>query len=135
MNICTYVTVISMSPKIYSIAVDYHTKTFDNLGKTSTAVLQVLNKKNIGLVRYLGKKSGNRVDKQIYLERKDCLTQWKGYPVLKDANAYVELQIMDRKNVKGDHELFWFEAINFRTISEDNVLMFQELVNQKIILS
>lgn len=135
MNICTYVSVVSMSPKIYAIAIDYNTKTFENLEQSDTTVLQILNKKNIGLVRYLGKKSGKIADKHIYLKRKNCLTLWKGYPVLKDANAYVELKMLERKNIRGDHELFWFEAMNYRTVSEENVLMFQELVNQKIILS
>ena len=31
MNICTYVSAISIKPKMYSIAIDYNTKTFENL--------------------------------------------------------------------------------------------------------
>lgn len=134
MNICTYVTAISMKPKLYAIGVYYNTKTLDFLGSSDMAVLQILSKKNIGLVRYLGKKSGKKVDKQKYLERKNGLIQWKGRSVLKDACAYLELEVVDRKNIQGDHELFWFQARSYRTVSDYNVLMYQDLVDQKIIL-
>ena len=30
MNICTYVSAVSMKPKMYSIAIDYTTKTYKN---------------------------------------------------------------------------------------------------------
>jgi len=42
MNICTYVTAISIKPKIYSIAIDYNTKTFENLEDSSEAILQIV---------------------------------------------------------------------------------------------
>ena len=45
MNICTYVSVVSMKPKIYSIAVYYGTKTFENLENSDYVVLQILSKK------------------------------------------------------------------------------------------
>jgi flavin reductase (DIM6/NTAB) family NADH-FMN oxidoreductase RutF len=134
MNICTYVTAISMKPKLYAIGVYYGTQTLENLNASDTAVLQVLSKKNTDLVRFLGKKSGKKTDKQNYLERKSRLIRWKGHSVLKDASAYVELKVMDRKNIRGDHELFWFQTTGYRTVSQDNILMYQDLVDQKIIL-
>jgi flavin reductase (DIM6/NTAB) family NADH-FMN oxidoreductase RutF len=134
MNICTYVTAISMNPKMYAIGIYYGTKTFEILNKSDSAVLQFLSKNNIDLVRYLGKKSGKKADKQKYLERKDKLIQWKKHSVLKDASAYVELKIVDCKNIQGDHELFWFKATAYRTVSQENILMFQDLVDQRIIL-
>ena len=33
MNICTYVTAVSMKPKIYAIAIDYNTLTYKNVKK------------------------------------------------------------------------------------------------------
>ena len=56
MNICTYVTAISMQPKLYAIAVYNHTKTLDNLIQSSSAVLQLLHKDQYKLVKMLGKK-------------------------------------------------------------------------------
>ena len=47
MNICTYVSAVSMKPKIYSIAIDFKTKTYDNLIASDRVVLQLLSKKNI----------------------------------------------------------------------------------------
>ena len=49
MNICTYVSAVSMKPKIYSIAIDFKTKTYDNLIACDRVVLQLLSKKNISL--------------------------------------------------------------------------------------
>ena len=76
MNICTYVSVVSMKPKIYSIAVYYGTKTFENLENSENVVLQILSKDNIGLVKNLGKKSGLKINKDKYL-RKQNLIKWK----------------------------------------------------------
>ena len=44
MNICTYVSAVSMQPKIYSVAIDYKTKTYQNLTNSQVAVLQLLTK-------------------------------------------------------------------------------------------
>ena len=73
MNICTYVSVISKNPRLYAIAIDYHSKTFSNLLDKGRAVLQVLSVLNINMVNYLGKKSGSAYDKQKYLEG---LSKW-----------------------------------------------------------
>ena len=46
MNICSYVSVVNMSPKIYAISLDYNTKTYKNIiNKTSHIVLQLLSEK------------------------------------------------------------------------------------------
>ena len=81
MNICTYVSAVSMKPKIYMLAIYYNTKTYENLINSNYAVLQLLSKDNISLVRALGKKSGLKINKDLYL-RKKHLIKWKGYDVL-----------------------------------------------------
>jgi flavin reductase (DIM6/NTAB) family NADH-FMN oxidoreductase RutF len=83
MNICTYVTAISMKPKQFAIAVYYGTKTYENTRHSSYAILQILNTSTIGLVRKLGKKSGLTIDKHYFLSSKDLLTNWNGYQVLR----------------------------------------------------
>ena len=55
MNICTYVSVSSLKPKTYCIALNKTTKTYSNLSNNNLVVLQLLNK-NIQLVKTLGKK-------------------------------------------------------------------------------
>ena len=63
MNICTYVSLVNMSPKTYVIAIDYNTLTYQNLiDQCQNVVLQILSKENINLV-HLGKKSGFKFKK------------------------------------------------------------------------
>ena len=50
MNICTYVSAVSMKPKMYSIAIDYTTKTYKNLEKSSRVVLQLLSASNLKVI-------------------------------------------------------------------------------------
>ena len=69
MNICTYVSVVNMKPKIYVIAIDYKTLTYQNLtSKSHNVVLQILSKENISLIQ-LKKKSGNKFKKDQFLEK------------------------------------------------------------------
>ena len=74
MNICTYISAVSMKPKIYSIAIDFNTKTYDNLIASDRVVLQLLSKKNISLVRTLGKKRVvKKLIRTVILKKKNCL--------------------------------------------------------------
>jgi flavin reductase (DIM6/NTAB) family NADH-FMN oxidoreductase RutF len=86
------------------------------------------------MVGYLGKKSGNTFDKQKYLESNNALFTWKNSKVLQNANAYLELNILKSLNIGGDHELFIFKIISSKTNSEKNILTYQELIRQNIIL-
>ena len=134
MNICTYVSVISLKPKIYAIAIDQQTQTYLNLKKGCDIVLQVLNTSNIKLVRSLGKKSGKVFDKNKYLNSSEYLTSWNNFKVINNANAYLELTLKDIYKDFGDHDLFLFDIKKFKTNSEDNILTFQDLIKNKIIL-
>ncbi len=134
MNICTYVTPISMKPKLYAVAVYNDTYTLENIQKNEVAVLQILSQENINLIRPLGKKSGLKYDKHAYLEKKELLITWHKRYVLKNACAWIQLRKMGAINVEGDHQLFYFKAEKYKTLSESNILMFQELIDQKIIL-
>ena len=134
MNICTYVSVVSKNPRLYAISIDYHSQTYTNLIKNSRAVLQVLSILNINMINYLGKKSGTAYDKHKYLESNEELCKWRNFMVLQNANAYLELNEIKHFNVGGDHELFIFEIVSSKTNSENNILTFQELIRQGIIL-
>jgi len=134
MNICTYVSAVSMKPKIYMIAVDYRTKTFGNLERADVAVLQVLHEDHASLIRLLGKSSGKKINKADKLRDKIRLTEWNGHEVLEGACGYLALQMEDRTDVGGDHEIFYFTVTKSTTKSEEGILMFQELIRQGIIL-
>lgn len=133
MNICTYVTAVSMSPKMYAIAVYHNTKTLFNLQQTDTAVLQLLSAEQINLVSVLGKKSGNNYNKENYLNKKNLITNWQGYAVLENTAA---LLLLYKKTIvpSGDHELFLFDVVKYTTLQETNILSFKELINKGFIL-
>ncbi len=131
MNICTYVSAVSMKPKRYMVAVYHHTKSLENIIKSKTAVLQVLGKEHISLVNVLGKKSGLRYDKQTYLLKKKCLEIWNDKPVLPDCAGLMELEKLWTKDA-GDHTVFLFDVKRFQT-NHENVLMLDDLREQKLI--
>ena len=92
MNICSYVSPVSLKPKIYLIAVDYSTKTYENLKLNSYVVLQLLSKSHLKIIRKLGKTSGYLYNKEKYLKSKDMLDNWRKNIVLKDTCALIELK-------------------------------------------
>lgn len=133
MNICTYVTAVSMVPKMYAVAVYHNTKTWVNLHNTESAILQLLSNQQIKLVNVLGKKSGNSYNKQNYLHKKKILTTWQGFPVLANSAA---LLLLHKKTVvaSGDHDLFLFDVHKYTTLQDTNILTFSELIKQGLIL-
>ncbi|MFZ9982356.1 MAG: flavin reductase [Cyclobacteriaceae bacterium] len=134
MNICTYVSAISMKPKQYMVAVYKDTKTLDNLLAGSNAVLQLLHSSQSALVNVLGKKSGRSTDKQKYLERKNALVTWNDRKVLSDACAWLELKPAGKTETEGDHVLFYFDVIRFKTNSDKSCLMVSRLISEGRIL-
>lgn len=131
MNTCTYVTAISMQPKLFAIAIYNNTKTLENVLQTDIAILQYLHPSQHGLVKLLGKKSAKLIDKQAYLQKKELLTNWHDYQVLKGCTALVLLQKIDHQQT-GDHVLFTFEALKFKSYDAD-VLTTSILREKKII--
>ena len=134
MNICSYVSAVSLKPKIYSIAVDYSTKTYENLKLNSFVVLQLLSKPHLKIIRKLGKTSGYFFNKENYLRSKEMLDNWRKNTVLKDTCALVELKKMNEINIEGDHAIFTFNVSKYKTLSEGGILTFKDLIDNKIIL-
>ncbi len=133
MNICTYVTAVSRKPKLYTIAIYKGTKTLENLQQSTLSVLQFLNKQHTSLIRPLGKKSGYKYNKATYLKKKNLLVSWQRKEVLPNCNAYLLLEKLS-VTTTGDHELFFFKVVKYNTQSEQDMLMFQDLIDQRIIL-
>lgn len=134
MNICTYVTPISMKPKQYAVAVYKNTRTLDNLLAGSGAVLQLLHRSQANLVPGLGKRSGRSVDKQTFLKRKKVLSEWNGHQVLTGAMAWIELKRIGHVDSGGDHLLYYFEAVRYKTNRENSCLGLQYLIRNGWIL-
>ena len=134
MNICSYVSAVSLKPKLYSIAIDYTTKTYDNLKLNSFVVLQLLSKSHLKIIRKLGKTSGHLFNKEKYLKSKDMLDNWRKNIVLKNTCALIELKKNNEINIEGDHAIFTFSVLKYTTLSEDRILTFRDLIDNKIIL-
>ncbi|MGC8750520.1 flavin reductase family protein [Hydrotalea sp.] len=132
LNICTYVSAVSMQPKLYMIAIYNHTETLQRMQQTNEAVLQLLNAQQHYLVRPLGKKSGSTFSKQQWLEKKYLLTAWNNLTVLKEAAAYVHLQKINTITTSGDHVLFLFKVLHAKSCSR-NILTTEILAQKKII--
>lgn len=131
MNICTYVSAISMKPKLYAIAVYNNTKTLDNIEQGDTAVLQLLHESQYGLVNKLGKASGRTYDKYNYLFNKNALTYWNEFVVLRNCSALVLLKKINAIQT-GDHKLFVFELEKSKVFNTD-YLQLNTLRQKKII--
>lgn len=132
MNICTYVTPVSMQPKLYAIGIYFNTKTHDNILRNDKAVLQILHQSQAKLVNVLGKKSGRSYDKMTYLARKKLVTSWNGFEVLQDAISYIQLEKLSHQ-VTGDHDLHIFKVTKSSQPLNDQVLTTRDLSAQSII--
>jgi flavin reductase (DIM6/NTAB) family NADH-FMN oxidoreductase RutF len=131
MNICTYVTAISMKPKWYAIAIYENTQTLINVENSDTVVLQLLSPNHYTLVKILGQKSGLNYNKNRYLLQKDLLTTWNGQTVLKDISAVVLLQKISSQQT-GDHHLFIFNTLQYKSFNPE-YLTVEKLRNERII--
>lgn len=131
MNICTYVSAVSMTPKRYMVAVYHQTKSLENIRGSKIAVLQILGQQHISLVNVLGKKSGLRYDKQNYLTNKKYLELWHERAVLKNCAGLIELEKLWTKDA-GDHTVFLFDVKRFQT-NHDEVLMLDDMRKKKLI--
>jgi flavin reductase (DIM6/NTAB) family NADH-FMN oxidoreductase RutF len=131
MNICTYVSAVSMKPKRYMVAVYHNTKTLEQLQSTDFAILQLLHTSQSKLVRTLGQKSGFDYDKAKYLNKTHQLCEWQGMPVLADACALISLKKMEVQTA-GDHDMYLFDVIAYKTLKED-VLSINHLREKKLI--
>ena len=133
MNICTYVTAVSRKPKLYTIALEHGSQTLENIEQSDHAILQLLRAPHASLIRLLGKSSGKKINKGIKLEKKSCLTIWRDHLVLKDVAAYLFLE-KQHCQTTGDHDLYLFSVKHYSSLSDQDILMFQDLIDQKIIL-
>lgn len=132
MNICTYVSAVSMKPKRYMVAIYHDTRTLENVMKAKSFILQLLRQDQYGLVNALGKKSGNHYDKENYLRKKGELTEWQGYEVLKNAAAWLELDIISR-HPAGDHDMFLCDVKGYKVSEQKKILTVRELGKRNII--
>lgn len=125
MNICTYVSAVSMKPKRYMVAVYHRTKSLENISSSKTAVLQLLGEQHLSLVNTLGKKSGLNYHKENYLTKKKLITLWHNKKVLINCAGQMELKKL-WANDTGDHTMFLFDVKRFQS-NHESVLTLDDL--------
>ncbi len=136
MHIITYVTAISMQPKLFICGIYQGTKTLSHVQQHPRFVLQLLHAGQHALVNILGKKSGNTYDKMQYLRKRNLVREWNGWYILKDALAVMELEATPCTLPAGaapDHVPYLCSLLAYRNLNEGEALTLDDLRSRKII--
>ena len=143
MNICTYVSAVSMEPKRYMVAVYHNTQTIENIQDKSVFVLQLLAESQYGLVRNFGQKSGKLFDKQGFLHRKNqariaekenpyAIVFWNNFEVLLNAVSLILLKPIEIIPA-GDHDMYLCDVVSFENLNDSPILTLDVLRQKKLI--
>ena len=122
MNICTYVSAISMEPKIIMVAVYHNTQTLSNLTTSKRALLQLLSKELAPVVRVCGHLSGAKINKITRLEKRYQIKHLNSLPYFAAAAGYLELQVDRLISFRGDHNLAICSVLSSMNISDSKLL-------------
>jgi len=133
MNICTYVTAISMKPKQFCIAVYKGTKTYENIQKGNKVILQLLGVHQSDVVRNLGKISGFDKDKVSVVHKKHPIIISQDLAVMSDSLGYCVIEYDQIVETDGDHDLIIGNVMSYKNLNEGEVLTTKKLKELKII--
>jgi flavin reductase (DIM6/NTAB) family NADH-FMN oxidoreductase RutF len=124
MNICTYVTSVSMSPKLMLVAVYCGTKTLQNLhvNPRQPVLLQLLSEDLAPVVRVCGQQSGAQIDKIARLKKRYMLAEHEGLPYFTDAAGIMQLTFTTLTPCGGDHELLVGEVTWSKNLDDVPIL-------------
>lgn len=141
MNICTYVSAVSMKPKRYMVAIYHHTKTHEIASKYGVFVLQLLSDIQHGLIKNFGQKSGIEVDKHAFLMRKNkpnspnnaySVFEWEDHLVLKNCVAILKMKTIQIIPA-GDHDMFLCDVVAYKNLNDAPILDLNVLRSKKLI--
>jgi flavin reductase (DIM6/NTAB) family NADH-FMN oxidoreductase RutF len=130
MNICSYVTAVSMQPKRFIVAIFKNTLTLELVKQNPQFVLQFLAQEQYKTVPLLGKKSGYNTDKLSKL--KEPLDTFHDFTILANCLAVVELSIMQWID-GGDHWCALCDVVRYKNLKEGKPLTLDYLREKKII--
>lgn len=133
MNICSYVSAVSLKPKVMMIAVYQGTKTRDNLLIGKAARLQLLAETQAPIIRLLGQQSGKSVSKLARLEKRGLIEYRDGWPYLVAATGYLDLVVTKIIEVGLDHDLALGTVTHHHNLSEAKLLTTTYLKDNKFI--
>jgi flavin reductase (DIM6/NTAB) family NADH-FMN oxidoreductase RutF len=136
MHIITYAQAVSMQPKQFICAIYNGTQTLENVEANPHFVLQILAEEQYRLVDLLGKKSGKNINKIERLNKRKLLTDWKGFPILKDCIAVMEMMatpLTAKDDERVDHRLFLCEVTSYKNMNDGKPLTLDILRDKKLI--
>ena len=114
------------------VALYHNTKTLENVSENPHFVLQLLSESQYNLIKLLGQTSGHSTDKLNKLKKRNLLTSWKNFAVLKEALAYIELKSINTMD-GGDHTMHLCEVISFYNNLPGEPLTLNILRDKKLI--
>ena len=135
MNICTYVTSVSLKPKRMAVAVYHDTKTLANLQARPDhpVLLQLLTSSLAPVVRVCGQQSGKQIDKISRLQKRYGIAYRQGLPYLAAAAGYLVLVDPVVTPVSGDHTVYTFSVAAHKNLQDQPILTTEQLRQQKYI--
>jgi len=132
MHIITYASQISMQPKRFICGIYHGTQTINNVEASGEFVLQLLAATQYRLVDLLGKKSGKKIDKISRLQKRNELSEWNGFYILKNCLAVMHLKVISSFE-GGDHKGFLCDVIAYTNLNEGETLSLNTLREHKMI--
>jgi flavin reductase (DIM6/NTAB) family NADH-FMN oxidoreductase RutF len=124
MNICTYVTSVSMTPKLMLVAVYHGTKTLENVrtNPRQPVLLQLLSEELAPVVRICGQQSGAKIDKIARLQKRYTLIAHTELPYFAAAAGVMQLTPASLTSCGGDHNLLVGEVTWSKNLNDVPVL-------------
>lgn len=130
MNICTYVSAVSMKPKRYMVAFYKGTRTLELVQKDPRFVLQLLHEEQYACVRLLGQQSGKTVQKLNRL--REPVSHYAGFSCMNRALAWIACEAIEWMDA-GDHWMALCEVVSFKNLRGGAVLTTETLRQKGII--
>jgi flavin reductase (DIM6/NTAB) family NADH-FMN oxidoreductase RutF len=104
MNIMTFCTPVSISPKLWALALYHETLTKASFLEHGSGILQLLTPSQHPLVGILGKQSGYQIDKEDACRQVGiCWERLDDLHVLPECAVYLELKVQSSMIEAGDH--------------------------------
>lgn len=130
MNICTYVTPISMKPSRMVVGVYKNTLTLELVNLQNEMVLQLLSEEHYRLIKLLGQTSGYNRNKIAAI--KSPLINYKGFQCLESSLALIHLKVISSTDA-GDHWLLLCDVSSFINLNEGLPLTMDMLRTKKLV--
>ena len=133
MNICTYVTAVSLEPKLMLVAVYKNTQTLQNCIVGQSVVLQLLTEELAPVVRICGNVSGKQINKITRLQRRYTLGQHDDLFYFSQAAGFMVLTIEQLIENSGDHVLLIGKVTQGKNLQDAHILTTSYLKEHKYI--